>query len=251
MTQTTEKIIYRRPEVLQERNFHFCPGCGHGIAHRILAEALEESGMAERAVGVSPVGCGVVTYFYIGIDWQEAPHGRAPAVATGIKRSRPDLLVLTYQGDGDLAAIGTGEFVHCANRGENITSIFINNGLYAMTAGQMAPTTPIGRRTSTTPKGRTIARDGYPLRVCEMLAPLDGTAYLERIALTDPKSVRQAKKGILKAFQYQMEGRGYTLIELLSPCPTHWRMKPVDAIKRIKEEVLPIFPTGVIKDVGK
>jgi len=240
---------YTRPETLNDCSTHYCAGCGHGIAHRLVAEVLDEMGQRENTVAVAPVGCAVLAYDYWHIDVTEAPHGRTPAVATGIKRVQPDKLVFTYQGDGDLAAIGTAEIVHAANRGENFTVIFINNTVYGMTGGQMAPTTMLDQKTQTTPGGRVQQIHGNPIRVCELLATLDGSAYLERIAMDSPANVRKAKRAIRKAFDLQMAGRGFTLVELLSPCPTYWRMDPVQAIHHIKDALLDVFPPGVYKDI--
>lgn len=228
---------------------HYCPGCGHGIVHRMLAEALSELGVRGRTIGVAPVGCSVLAYVYLNVDMVEAPHGRAPAVATGIKRAQPDKVVFTYQGDGDLAAIGTSEIVHAANRGERFTTIFINNAIYGMTGGQMAPTTMVGQRTSTTPYGRRPENDGFPLRVCELLSNCAGAAYLERVSLSAPAKMRKAKKAVRKAFETQLADRGFSLVEVLSPCPTGWGMKPIDALKYVGETMEKIFPPGVYKDL--
>jgi 2-oxoglutarate ferredoxin oxidoreductase subunit beta len=239
---------YARPHALTDCSTHYCAGCGHGIVHRLIAEVLDEMGLREKAVAVAPVGCAVLAYDYWRIDVTEAPHGRTPAVATGIKRVQPDRLVFTYQGDGDLAAIGTAEIVHAANRGENFSVIFINNTVYGMTGGQMAPTTMLDQRTQTTPGGRVQAVHGNPIRVCELLATLDGSAYLERIALSKPANVRKAKRAIRKAFDTQMAGKGFSLVEFLSTCPTYWRMDPTDAIDYIDDVLVDVFPPGVFKD---
>jgi 2-oxoglutarate ferredoxin oxidoreductase subunit beta len=239
---------YRRPETLTDAPTHYCPGCGHGIVHRLIAEVLDEMGLRERAIAVAPVGCAVLAYDYWRIDVTEAPHGRTPAVGTGIKRVQPDKLVFTYQGDGDLAAIGTAEIVHAANRGENFTVIFINNTVYGMTGGQMAPTTMLDQKTQTTQGGRVQKVHGNPIRVCELLATLDGSAYLERIALSGPAGVRRGKRAIRKAFEVQLAEQGFSLVEFLSPCPTYWRMPPIDAMKHIDAVLAPVFPPGVIKD---
>ncbi|MDP8237394.1 MAG: thiamine pyrophosphate-dependent enzyme [Candidatus Erginobacter occultus] len=243
-----EKFIYRRPESLQDVPTHYCPGCGHGTVHRIIAEVIDELGIRERTVGIAPVGCAVLAYDYFNFDVTEAAHGRPPAVATGLKRVRPDLIVFTYQGDGDLAAIGTAEIIHAANRGEKITVIFVNNGIYGMTGGQMAPTTLVGQATATSPRGRDCEETGPPIKVCEMLAPLDGTDYIARGALDTPAHTRVLKGYIKKAFLNQVEGRRFSLVEALSPCPTYWRLTPQDSLARIGAEIIPHFPLGVIKD---
>ena len=243
-----EKKVFSRTPVLNPVISHYCPGCGHGIVHRLVAEAIEHYGIRERAVCVSPVGCSVMAYRYIDIDMSEAAHGRAPAVATGIKRARPDLFVFTYQGDGDLAAIGMAETVHAANRGENISVIFVNNAVYGMTGGQMAPTTVVGQKTTTSTDGRNVKAEGGPIRVCEMLATLDGPSYIARVTVDKPASVRKAKQAILTAFGRQIEGKGFSLVEVLSPCPTYWRMSPVEAMRSIGGWMEQNFPLGVFKD---
>ncbi|MEK6680160.1 MAG: thiamine pyrophosphate-dependent enzyme [Nitrospirota bacterium] len=225
----------------------YCPGCSHGTLHRIIAETIDLFGIRERTVGIAPVGCAVFAYDYFYFDMIEVAHGRPPAAATGMKRAAPDKIIFCYQGDGDLAAIGTAEIVHAANRGENLTVIFVNNGTYGMTGGQMAPTTLMGQRTTTTPTGRGI-RDGYPLRVSEMLATLEGVTYIERVAMNNPKNTLKAKKAIKKAFQNQIEGKGFSLVEALSTCPTDWGLSPVDSLKWIEEKMIPYFPLGVFKD---
>lgn len=242
------KQIFKRPEALKDAIFHYCPGCGHSIIHRLTAEVIDELGIRERTVGVPPAGCAVLAYNYFGVDMGEAPHGRAIAVATGIKRSRPDLVVFTYQGDGDIAAIGTAETIHAANRGERLTAIFVNNGVYGMTGGQMAPTTLIGQTTTTTQRGRAPLRDGYPLDLSQMLGVAAGSVYVARTSVTSPKSIRKTKKAIKKAFQVQMNDLGFALVEILSQCPTNWKLSPVDSCKRIEEEVVKSYPLGVIKD---
>lgn len=239
---------YSRPALLTGVRTHYCPGCGHGIVHRLLAEVIAERGIGENTIGMAPVGCAVLAYNYLEIDICEAPHGRTPAVATGIKRADPEKMVFSYQGDGDLIAIGTAETIHAANRGENICIFFINNAVYGMTSGQMAPTTPIGVVTATTPCGRNPDNEGGPIRVCELLAQLDGTAFLARGSVTSPKHVRQLKKFIHHAFETQAQKRGFSLVEVLSPCPTYWRMTPVDAMAHIDNELNKIFPPGVVKD---
>ena len=227
----------------------YCPGCTHGIAHRIIMECLEEMGELENTIAVSPIGCSIVAHQYMNIDMCESAHGRAPAVASGIRRVHPDKMVFTYQGDGDLAAIGTAETIHAATRGENITVIFINNTIYGMTGGQMAPTTLPGQVTQTTPYGRDVKTAGYPLRICEVLSNVDGVALAQRVTVDCVKNVRAAKKAIKKAFEYQMEGLGYTIVEVLSTCPTNWGMSPQAAIKRLQDEMIPYYPLGVYKDV--
>ena len=239
---------YTRPESLQENRTHYCSGCGHGVAHRLVAEVVDEMGVREKTIGIAPVGCAVLAYNYFNFDVTEAAHGRTPAVATGIKRALPDRVVFSYQGDGDLASIGMAEIIHAANRGEAITVIFINNGIYAMTQGQMAPTTLVGAKTMTTPRGRSAANEGYPIRVCELLNALEAPLYLERVALSSPRNVRAAKKAIQKGFQTQVEHNGFSLIEILSACPTYWRMPPEQCMKRIEEEIQTVFPLGVIRD---
>jgi 2-oxoisovalerate ferredoxin oxidoreductase beta subunit len=229
---------------------HYCPGCGHGNLHKYIAEAIDELGIQDRTVLVNPVGCSVFAYYYFDVGNVQVPHGRAPAAATGVKRALPDSIVISYQGDGDLAAIGGNEILHAANRGENITVFFVNNAIYGMTGGQMAPTTPLGQRTSTSPMGRAIGAEGFPLRVSELLATLEGPTYIERVALHDNKSRMRARKAVKKALQNQVEGRGFSLVEVLSPCPTGWGMTPGDACTWIKEHLSETFPLGVIKDLS-
>ncbi|MDD4326769.1 MAG: thiamine pyrophosphate-dependent enzyme [Eubacteriales bacterium] len=228
---------------------HYCPGCTHGIVHRLVAEVLEEMDVIESAIGVSSVGCTYNNYDYFACDMLQAAHGRAPAVATGVKRVHPGSLVFTYQGDGDLAAIGTAEIVHAAARGERITTIFVNNAIYGMTSGQMAPTTLIGQVTTTTPFGRDAAIHGYPIRMSEMLSTLDGAAFIQRVSMHDVRNVREAKKAIAKAFRLQSEGAGFTMVEILSTCPTNWGIDPVGSLEWIKEMMIPQYPLGVYKDV--
>jgi len=242
--------VFSRPKALADVAMAYCPGCTHGIAHRLVAEVIDELGIMERTVGVCPVGCSVFLYEYFECDSIEAAHGRAPAVATGVKRCLPDSVVFTYQGDGDLAAIGTAEIVHAAARGENITVIFINNATYGMTGGQMAPTTMLGQETTTTPGGRDQARAGYPIKVCELLSPLEGVAYAARVALTSPANVVKAKRAIKTAFQAQLEGRGLSLVEVLSTCPTQWGMAPLDAMKYVDTVMAPYYPLGEFKTAG-
>jgi 2-oxoglutarate/2-oxoacid ferredoxin oxidoreductase subunit beta len=242
------KPVFARPESLVDVRTHFCPGCHHGIVHRIVAEAIDRFGVREKAVGVACVGCAVFLYDYLDVDVAEAPHGRAPAVATGVKRAQPDRFVFTYQGDGDLAAIGTSEVVHAANRGENITVIFVNNTTYGMTGGQMAPTTMLGQKTTTTPYGRGFRNDGYPIRMAELLATLEGTAFSARVATSTPAQIRKAKEAVRKAFDMQLKDMGFSIVEFLSTCPTNWGMKPVDAQKRVQGEMSEYFPLGTYKE---
>ena len=242
-------IVFEKTRLLTDKPFHYCPGCTHGIIHRLVAEALDELGIGDKAVGVAPVGCAVFAYDYFNCDMMEAAHGRAPAVATGIKRVLPDRAVFTYQGDGDLASIGTAEIVHAATRGEKITVIFVNNAIYGMTGGQMAPTTLPGQVTTTSPYGRDVSHCGYPVRVSEMLATLNGPAYIERVSVHDVPHIKKAKAAIKKAFQLQMEGRGFTLVEVLSPCPTNWGKTPKEAFEWLKSDMLPTYPLGVYKDI--
>jgi 2-oxoglutarate ferredoxin oxidoreductase subunit beta len=241
--------VFQRPKALTDKPFHYCPGCTHGIVHRLVAEALDELDIREKTVGVAPVGCAVFAYEYFNCDMQEASHGRAPAVATGIKRVLPHNVVFTYQGDGDLAAIGTAEIVHAATRGENITTIFINNAIYGMTGGQMAPTTLLGQVTTTTPYGRNAGQAGYPIRMSEILATLEGSAYIERVSVHDIKHMNQAKKAIRKAFEVQLAGKGFSMVEVLSTCPTNWGMTPIEAFKWLEENMVPYYPLGVKKEV--
>ena len=241
-------IVFEKPKALTDTPLHYCPGCTHGIIHRLVAEALDELGVTGRAIGVAPVGCSVFAYNYFNCDMVQAAHGRAPAVATGVKRSDSNNIVFTYQGDGDLAAIGTAETVHAAARGENITVIFVNNAIYGMTGGQMAPTTLPGQVTQTSPYGRNTDLVGFPVKVCEMLSKVDGAYYLERVAVNNVKNVKAAKAAIKKAFQNQVEGKGFSLIEVLSTCPTNWGKTPTDSIKWLEENMLPYYPLGVYKD---
>ena len=241
-------VVFEKTSYLTDKPFHYCPGCNHGIIHRLVAEALEESGMGGNIVGVAPVGCSVFAYDYFNVDMLEAAHGRAPAVATGVKRAKPDSLVFTYQGDGDLASIGTAEIVHAAHRGEKIVTIFVNNAIYGMTGGQMAPTTLVGQKTTTSPKGRDEAWCGAPIRVSEMLATIPGSYYIERVAVNNTANIIKAKKAIAKAFRYQKEGKGFCLIEVLSTCPTNWGLSPVEAMKWLEENMIPYYPLGVYKD---
>lgn len=242
------KIVYQRPKSLKEAVFHYCPGCGHSIVHRIIAEVIDELGIRGITIGVPPAGCAVLAYNYFDVDMIEAPHGRGPAMASAIKRSLPDRVVFSYQGDGDLAAIGIAESFHAANRGENITIIFINNAVYGMTGGQMAPTTMLEQKTTTSPLGRNNKLDGYPVKVSEIFSQLQGVTYLERCMVNSPANVNKTKKAIKKAFQCQINGHGFSLIEILSPCPTNWKMNAVNSCKWIDEVMSRVFPPGVFKD---
>ena len=241
-------IVFENPQALADVPLHYCPGCTHGIIHRLVAEVIDELGIEGKTVGVAPVGCSVFAYNYFNCDMIEAAHGRAPAVATGVKRSLPENVVFTYQGDGDLAAIGTAETVHAAARGENITIIFVNNAIYGMTGGQMAPTTLPGQVTQTSPYGRNPEQVGLPVKVCELLSNVDGATYLERVAVNNVKNVKNAKKAIKKAFQNQLEGKGFSLVEVLSTCPTNWGLKPDKALEWLEENMIPYYPLGVYKD---
>jgi len=247
MTNAAQSV-FTRPASLKDVPTHFCPGCHHGTIHRLVAEALDALGVQGRTIGVASVGCSVFLYGYFDIDVVEAPHGRAPAVATGVKRVRSQDVVFTYQGDGDLAAIGTSEIIHAANRGEAMTVIFVNNTTYGMTGGQMAPTTMPGQKTVTSPNGRNVQTDGYPIRMAELLSNLEGTAFSARVAVDSPKNVIQAGKVIHKAFEYQTEGRGFAFVEVLSACPTNWGMAPLKANERVGAEMIPYFPLGTFKD---
>ena len=241
-------VVFEKPKSLTDNVLHYCPGCTHGIVHRLVAEVIDELGIEGRTIGIAPVGCSVMAYDYFTVDMVEAAHGRAPAVATGVKRSDPGKIVFTYQGDGDLASIGMCETVHSAARGENITIIFINNAIYGMTGGQMAPTSLPGQVTQTSPYGRNTETQGFPIRVCELLSELDGPAYLERVTVNNVKNVRNAKKAIKKAFQNQIDGKGFSLVEVLSSCPTNWGMTPQKALEWIDEKMIPYYPLGVYRD---
>ena len=242
-------VVFEKPKARADLSFHYCPGCTHGIVHRLVAEVIDELGIEGRTIGIAPVGCSVMAYDYFNCDMIEAAHGRAPAVATGVKRANPqEHIVFTYQGDGDLASIGMAETVHAAARNENITIIFINNAIYGMTGGQMAPTSLEGQVTQTSPYGRDVKACGYPIRVCEMLATLEGPEYLERVTVNSVKAVKNAKKAIKKAFQNQIDGKGFSLIEVLSTCPTNWGMTPEKALKWVDEKMIPFYPLGVYKD---
>ena len=244
-------VVFEKPKSLADIPFHYCPGCTHGIIHRLVAEAIDELGIEGKAIGVAPVGCAVMAYDYFTCDMIEAAHGRAPAVATGIKRARPDNIVFTYQGDGDLASIGMAETVHAAARNENITIIFVNNAIYGMTGGQMAPTSLPGQVTQTSPYGRDPKLTGLPVKVAELLSALDAPTYIERVAVNNVKNVKNAKKAILKAFKNQVEGRGFSLIEVVSSCPTNWGMTPEKALAWINEKMIPYYPLGVYRDKTK
>jgi len=242
-------LVFTRPKSLSERVTTYCPGCTHGIAHRLVAEVLDELDLREKTIGIAPVGCAVFAYDFFNTDFQQAAHGRAPAVATGIKRVLPESFVFTYQGDGDLAAIGTAEIIHAATRGENISVIFINNAIYGMTSGQMAPTTLVGQKTTTTPGGRDPKKAGYPLCITEMLALAPGAAYVARCSLHNVANIQKSKAAITKAFKMQVENRGFSVVELLSSCPTNWGMTPAQALKWIETDMIPVYPLGVFKDV--
>ena len=241
-------VVFERPKALTNVPFHYCPGCTHGIVHRLVAEVIDELDIQDKTIGIAPVGCAVFAYNYFACDMIEAAHGRAPAVATGVKRSLPDSVVFTYQGDGDLAAIGTAETVHAATRGENITVIFINNAIYGMTGGQMAPTSLPGQVTQTTPYGRDVSYSGYPVRVCEMLSALDGVALAQRVSVDSVKNITVAKKAIKKGFENQINKKGYSIIEVLSACPTNWGMTPNEALDWLRGNMIPYYPLGVYKD---
>ena len=240
--------IYKRPEGLADVRTHYCAGCGHGIIHKLVAEALDELEIQDNSILIAPVGCSVLAYKYIEVDGLEAAHGRAPAVATGLKRALPDRMVISYQGDGDLLAIGAGETVHAANRGENITVLFVNNAIYGMTGGQMAPTSLEGQKTTTTPSGRNAAEVGSPIRACELLDTLESPAYIERTSVHNPAAVRKTKKAILKALRYQKENKGYSFVEILSMCPTNWGVNPVKAAEWVKEAMVPWYPLKKFRD---
>ena len=248
---TKRRVLYRKPASLTDTHTHYCPGCGHGIVHKLMAEVMDELDIRERTIGVAPVGCAVLAYYYLNCDVTEAAHGRTPAVATGIKRCLPDRIVFSYQGDGDLAAIGMAETVHAANRGENITVIFVNNGVYGMTGGQMAPTTLVGQKTTTSPCGRDPTSMGAPIRVCELLNTLERPFHIERVALDGAAGVRRARKAIRKAFQAQVDQKGYSLVEVLSPCPIHIRRSPAEALRFVKDEMAAYFPVKVFRENGK
>ena len=243
----TKNLVYQRPESLTTVHTHYCPGCTHGISHRIIAEVMDEMGIREKTIGVAPVGCSVFAYNYFNCDFVEAAHGRAPAMATGIKRVLPEQMVFTYQGDGDLASIGMAEIMHAAARGENISVIFINNAIYGMTGGQMAPTTLPGMRTTSSPLGRDVETMGFPIRMAELLAQMDGSGYIVRRSLDKPANIRKAKKAIRTAFEVQQRGLGFSLVELLSSCPSNWKITPQEALKFINEHMIPAYPLGDYK----
>jgi len=243
------QLVYKKPTLLNDKPMHYCPGCSHGVAHKLIAEVVEEMGMTDKTIGISPVGCAVFMYDYLDIDFQEAAHGRAPALATAIKRLWPDRLVFTYQGDGDLACIGTAETIHALNRAENITIIFINNAIYGMTGGQMAPTTLIGMKTATSPYGRNIALHGYPLKITEIAATLEGTAYVTRQSVQNVAAIRKAKKAIRKAFENSMAGKGSNLVEIVSTCSSGWKLSPEKANQWMEENMFPFYPLGDLKDI--
>lgn len=244
-----ENLVYKKPTLLNDNPMHYCPGCSHGVVHKLIAEVIEEMGMTEKAIGVSPVGCAVFMYNYLDIDCQEAAHGRAPAIAGAVKRLWPDRLVFTYQGDGDLACIGTAETIHSLNRGDNITIIFINNAIYGMTGGQMAPTTLVGMKTATCPYGRNPEIHGFPLKVGDLAVKLEGTAYVTRQAVHTVAAIRRAKKAIRKAFEYSMQGKGSNLVEIVATCNSGWKMSPEAANKWMEENMFPFYPLGDMKDV--
>ena len=250
MTDITEKIVAQRPQALSEAYTHYCPGCMHGVAHRLIAEVIDELGIRERTVGVAPVGCSVFAYNYFECDFAVAAHGRAPAMATGLKRVMPDKVIFTYQGDGDLASIGIAEIMHAAARGENITVIFINNAVFGMTGGQMAPTTLPGMKTTSSPYGRDVKTMGSPIRMSEQIALLDGAAFVSRRSLHSPAEIRKAQKAIRRAFETQLNGQGFAMVELLASCPTNWDMKPVEALRWLETRMVPYYPLGDFKNVG-
>jgi 2-oxoglutarate ferredoxin oxidoreductase subunit beta len=242
------QLIFKRPESLYDVPFHFCPGCHHGIAHRLVADAIDHFNAREHTIGVASVGCSVLMYDYFNVDVIESPHGRASAVACGVKRAAKDSIVFTYQGDGDLASIGIAEIIHAANRGENISVFFANNGVYGMTGGQMAPTTLLGQKTTTSPYGRDFSNDGYPIRMAEMLATLEGTAFVARVAVNTPANLMKAKKAVRRAFQMQIDGIGFSFVEMVLACPTNWGLNALDANRRVGEEMIPYFPLATFKE---
>ncbi len=246
-----EELVYERPRALTDTFTHYCPGCTHGVTHRLIAEVVDELGIRERTVGIAPVGCAVFAYKYFQMDFAVAAHGRAPAMATGLKRVQPDTIVFTYQGDGDLASIGIGEILHAAARGENITVVFVNNAIYGMTGGQMAPTSPLGMRTTSSPLGRDRRLAGTPIRMCELLAQMDGAAYVVRRSLHNPAEIRRTKKAIKQAFQNQLDGRGFSIVEVLSTCPTNWDVTPTEALAWVESSMVPLFPLGDFKDLKR
>jgi 2-oxoglutarate ferredoxin oxidoreductase subunit beta len=241
-------VVFKKTEGLTDKQTHYCPGCTHGIIHRLVAEVLDELGVLGKSIGVAPVGCSVLAYDYFNCDMHEAAHGRAPAVATGVKRVQPDKVVFTYQGDGDLCSIGAAEIVHAAARGEKITTIFVNNAIYGMTGGQMAPTTLPGQKATTAPLGRDVDHAGMPIKMSEMLATLDGAVFVERVAVNNPANVRKAKKAIKRAFEVQLEGKGFGIVEVLSTCPTNWGLHPVDSLKWLEENMMPYYQLGNLRN---
>jgi len=251
MSEMNEKLVFDKPESVIDRATHYCPGCHHGIAHRLIGELMDEMDLPGKTLMTTSIGCSVFLYNYLNVDAVEAPHGRAPAVATGVKRARPDHFVFTYQGDGDLASIGMAEIMHAANRGEKISVVFVNNTVYGMTGGQMAPTTLVGQATTTTPNGRCLTHEGAPIRMTEIMAGLGGVAYAARGSLDSVKNIRKAKKYLKKAFDFQVNNTGFGFVELLSGCPTNWKMTPLQANERIQKEMIPYFPLGVYKDVSE
>jgi 2-oxoglutarate/2-oxoacid ferredoxin oxidoreductase subunit beta len=248
-TQLNEQLVYQRPETLSDVVTHYCPGCTHGIAHRLVAEVIDELGIREKTIGVAPVGCSVFCYNYFECDFAEAAHGRAPAMATGLKRVMPHKVVFTYQGDGDLASIGLAEIMHAALRGENITVIFINNAIYGMTGGQMAPTTLPGQKTTSSPNGRDVETSGFPIKMSELIAQMQGATFVARRSLHNPTEIRKAKKAIKQAFENQINGFGFSMVELLSSCPTNWDINPADSLKWIETQMVPVYPLGDYKNV--
>ena len=246
-----ENLVYKKPELLNDVPMHYCPGCSHGVVHKLVSEVVAEMGMQDKTIAISPVGCAVFAYKYIDVDWQEAAHGRAPALASAVKRLWPDRLVFTYQGDGDLACIGTAETIHALNRGENITIIFINNAIYGMTGGQMAPTTLLGMKTVTCPYGRDPKLHGYPLKMADIAASLEGTCYVTRQSVHTVAAINKAKRALRKAFEYSMQGKGSNLVEIVSTCNTNWRMSPAKANQWMEENMVPYYPLGDLKDNGK
>lgn len=247
----SDKTVYARPESMTDRRSHYCPGCGHGILHRLMTELVDELGVRETTIAIAPVGCSVTAYDYFRFDTCEAAHGRAPAVATGIKRTRPECMVIAYQGDGDLASIGMAEIIHAANRGENYTTLFVNNTIYGMTGGQMAPTTLVGQKTATSPAGRDLKTMGAPIRMCELLNTLDRPFFIQRTAIDSPGGIARTRTAMRKAFEYQLAGRGFTFVEVLSACPTYWKQSPFEAMQHISDEITTVFPPGVFRDRGK
>ena len=243
-----ENLVYAKPKLITDNVMHYCPGCSHGTVHKLIAEVIEEMGLAEKTVGISPVGCSVFAYNYIDIDWIEAAHGRALAVATAVKRLYPQNMVFTYQGDGDLSAIGTAESIHAAARGENVVAVYINNAIYGMTGGQMAPTTLVGMKASTAPHGRDPKEHGYPMHMCEILNQLTAPAYLVRTSCNTPANVNKTKQAIHKAFQNQLDGKGFSMVEIVTSCPTNWGLDPMKSLEYIEEKMLPEFPLGVVRD---